>query len=723
MIRFRFAPALLVLAGAAGLLAQDSSTAPPAGAGEEAPPAFPAEVEQVIVDLVVTDKKGNPIPGITQDDLVVTEDDVPQTIVSFEAVRLPDEPAPEPPSPPRISTNRGLASQRGRVFVVVFDDLNLSPARARDAKAAVASFLTNGVREGDYVTLIATAGGTWWTSRMESGRDQLIDIVRRLEGRRIPDTSRERMTDWEAMRIYAYGDPLVTEQVTRRFEAYGVNLVTQNPSSRTFAGDNADPLVRTRASQVYFEARVRTRLPLEVLERALNGLVSVKGRKSIILVSEGFIMDTNLDEFRRVNRASRYANAAIYFVNARGLAGMPVEFTELFGPALPGRDLGFAFTSVNMLDDGAENLADESGGFTVKNTNDLNAGIERIANESRIYYLFGYNSTNTARDGEFRKIEVRLKNGKDRTVRARKGYYAPSDTDRPALSGKLGAEPVIQAAVDSPWAESGIPLRMTQYVGGEQMLGKADVVLVAELDIGALEFEEKDGHHVAEIEFHLVVAHRETAEFYRYDQDITMSLKPSTYERLTRVWFPIERDFPLQPGDHQAKIIVREKRTGLIGSLVHEFHIPSLEEFRVSTPILSDTPRLDPQSQTLEPQPLARREFWEGGRLACQFEVFGAQKDETSMPRVAQGYEVYRPDGTVFKRLQESVINPTSLGALVRLFTFSLEGATPGNYLMLMTFRDELSGKTLQLREPFTVVPATAPAATGAAPEQPTPSS
>ncbi len=107
MIRLRFAPALLVLAGAAGLLAQDSSTAPPAGAGEEAPPAFPAEVEQVIVDLVVTDKKGNPVSGITMDDLVVTEDDVPQAIISFEAAEGAEaaEPAEEPPPLPRISSN------------------------------------------------------------------------------------------------------------------------------------------------------------------------------------------------------------------------------------------------------------------------------------------------------------------------------------------------------------------------------------------------------------------------------------------------------------------------------------------------------------------------------------------------------------------------------------------------------------------------------------------
>jgi hypothetical protein len=67
-------------------------------------------------------------------------------------------------------------------------------------------------------------------------------------------------------------------------------------------------------------------------------------------------------------------------------------------------------------------------------------------------------------------------------------------------------------------------------------------------------------------------------------------------------------------------------------------------------------------------------------------------------------------------------INPTSIGAVQRLFTVSLEYATPGPYEMLLTFRDEVSGKVLELREPFTVI--APPTARGGAAQGPrTPSS
>ena len=424
---------VLALVAARGAPAQDPAPTVAPAAGEEEAPSFETRVEQVIVDAVVIDKKGNPVPGITKDDLVILEDGVRQEVVSFEAVRLPDEPSAEPPPPPRVSTNTGVATQRGRVFVIVFDDLNLTAERSNQAKAAVASFLATGVREGDYVTLISTGGGAWWTERMEAGREPLIEIVKRLEGRRVRDIDPEYLTDWEAMRIHIYHDELVIGQVLRRYENLGVQRLTNSNPSALLAGTTADPVLATRASMQYFQARTRNQAILQVLERALNSLAGVRGRKSVILVSEGFIDDPNLEEFRRVHAASRRTNAAVYFVNAQGLSGMPIEFTAQFGPAPVAKDIGFAYSTLGMIDDGAEGIAEDSGGFSVKNTNDLDAGILRISRESQTYYLIGYNPTNTARDGKFRKIEVDLVDGKDLKVRARKGYYAPTADGRSAL--------------------------------------------------------------------------------------------------------------------------------------------------------------------------------------------------------------------------------------------------------------------------------------------------
>ena len=95
-----------------------------------------------------------------------------------------------------------------------------------------------------------------------------------------------------------------------------------------------------RASDVYAQSQVRSRTTLAILQRSLEALNATRGRKSLILVSAGFIWDSNLEEFKWVARAARRANAAIYFVNAEGLKGLPFQMTAEFGAALQEMDLG-----------------------------------------------------------------------------------------------------------------------------------------------------------------------------------------------------------------------------------------------------------------------------------------------------------------------------------------------------------------------------------------------
>jgi len=103
---------------------------------------------------------------------------------------------------------------------------------------------------------------------MEAGRPKLVDMVKRFDGRYIPDTSRERMSDYEALRIHVYRDPQVIERVMRRYEQYGVTaLQRQSDSSSSMSGTMDDPYVTGRASEVYYMALTRLRTTLDALER------------------------------------------------------------------------------------------------------------------------------------------------------------------------------------------------------------------------------------------------------------------------------------------------------------------------------------------------------------------------------------------------------------------------------------------------------------------------
>jgi VWFA-related protein len=707
MPRSAVARALLALLLVAPAGAQEKPAAPPA---PEVTPTFPSEIEQVIVDVVAVDKKGRPVTDLRREEISISEDGARQTIASFERVELKPARVEGPREKPRVSTNQRPENRTGRSFVVLFDDMHLTPFQAQRAKAAVASFLETGTAEGDLVTLVASGGSAWWTTRMPQGKDELVTMLKRLDGRYIPDTSPERMSDYEAMMIHVFRDQRTIERVSRRYDTFGVSPAGRQSaaggSGNLNFGADADPLVAGKAAETYYNATSRNRITLDVIERLLESLRNARGRKSMILVSEGFIYDPNLQEFKDVVQAARRSNVAIYFLDTRGLQGLTVYATAQFGPALDTQDLGAAFLENLEASEGAESLASDSGGFSVKNTNDLTKGIQRIADESRSYYLVGYVSTNSARDGKFRKISVKVAR-QDVQVRARKGYYAPLEGATPKEKKKAGPDPALQAALDSPFEEDAIPLRMASYVFDETILGKAATLILTEVDVKSLPFTEKDGRITNTLEYVLVAAHRETGEYFQYNQKVEMKLLPPTKQRMDKSWYPMPKDFELPPGNYQAKMVVRELNTNRIGTVVHEFEVQELTKFRTSTPVVTDTlqPNQDPKERP-RPLPVARRVFPPGSTLFCSLDVYGAAKDKASgMPRVSMGYTIQRDDGSVMTRVDPTVIAPTSLGKLSRMIGSSLEEAGPGDYRLVIHLRDELSGETLELREPFSLQP------------------
>ncbi len=554
---------------------------------------------------------------------------------------------------------------------------------------------------------------------MPEDREELLEALQGLEALYIPDTARDRLSDYEAMRIHNFRDYEVLNRVERRYAKFFVQTARElDPHTRDFRNEQ-DPYITSKAAETYYAATARNHVTLGTIERGLNSLERLQGRKSMILVSEGFVYDTQLPEFRRIVTASRRANTAIYFLNSRGLEALPMEMSAEVNVILPDEDMGFSvFALSTEMAGGSESLAKDTGGFTVRNSNDLAEGFKRIGDENRAYYLVGYNPTNADRDGKFREIEVKVPGRKNITVRARRGYYAPS-ADGEAVAATEGRDPAFQSAVDSPYQMDDIPLRMTHFAREETFMGTARVFLAGEADIRGLRFTQEEGLDTATVEFLVVAIHRESGEYYRYDQKMDLKLDPETREQLSRTWLPMVRDFELPVGTYRAKLVLRDKGSEKIGTVIHDFEVPAAEGFRVSTPVLSDM-----REMTADGRPgdrlalMARREFAPQASLYCQLNVYGAVKLASSgMPRVTMAYEVRRSDGTLYTNEARSLILPTPEGALSRIIGFPLGVAPPGDYELVMSVKDELSGKTVDLREPFTVVadaatpPATAPAA------------
>ncbi|HEV7502098.1 MAG TPA: hypothetical protein VGQ33_18920, partial [Vicinamibacteria bacterium] len=274
--------------------------APPAAGPSPSPSpsagTFPAAVEQVTVDVVVARRDGSSVGGLTESEFTVLEDGREQKVVSFDVVR--QDPGPGAASVPDaangpVATNVGPAAPRGRTFVIVFDNIHMSPLGARSAKAAVAAFLEKGTRPGDDILLVSTGDNFWWNARAGKGRADLLAVLKDLEGRRFLAPAGDRLTDYEAVQITVYRDVQVAAQVASRFDRYGVtsrDQMLQTQQNTTEPG-MIDMYVDQRALDAYLQLRNRLNVTFGLLERSFQALQDNRDRKTVILVSEGFVYD------------------------------------------------------------------------------------------------------------------------------------------------------------------------------------------------------------------------------------------------------------------------------------------------------------------------------------------------------------------------------------------------------------------------------------------------
>jgi len=682
------------------------SPSPPAG-------TFPAAVDQVTVDVVVARRDGSTVGGLTADDFTVLEDGREQKVVSFDVVKqdpaLGSASGPDTASWP-VATNVGPAAPRGRTFVIVFDNIHMSPLGARSAKSAVAAFLEKGTRPGDDVLLVSTGDNFWWNARAGKGRADLLAVLKDLEGRRFLAPAGDRLTDYEAVQITVYRDVRVAGQVASRFDRYGVtsrDQMLQTQQNTTEPG-MIDTYVDQRALEAYLQLRNRLNVTFGILERSFQSLQDSRDRKTVILVSEGFVYDPSNRRLRTVTEAARRANAALYFVDTRGLEALSTHYSAEFGAAMPEADRLGAIADIGREGDGAEALASDTGGFSVRNTNDFASGLVRIARESESYYLLGYVPAARAPEGKFHKIEVRVR-GRGLVVRARKGYYDAGGpgADPAAATASDGAprersDPPLQRALDSPGLLDGVPLRMSTYALGPSADGKEQVVIAADADVAKIAFAEGTGNAV--LDTLLVIAAQKGGGVERADRQVELQRRAQAPSEKP-VWYSFVRDFTLPEGRYQAKLVVRDAATGKIGTVRSSFEVPARDELHLSTPLLTDTLQKD-AGGVVAPTVLARREFRRDGQLYCQFRVFGAAKGPDGLPRVKAGHELRRRGGGVVGRVVPTTVTPTSLGAVIRLIQIPLSIAPPGEYELVLTVQDEISGRTIEKAEPFVVTAA-----------------
>ena len=526
----------------------------------------------VLVDVIATNGKGEPVTDLTADDFLVSEDGHPQTLRSF-SLQQPahdrsDRQAVSQQLPPGVVTNIPHYRKGAIWNVIVLDALN-SPMLDQSRT-----------------------------------REQLLKVIDK-----IPDQPAAIFVLTDQLRLLQdfSTDPAALKRVIASLNNKGSALL-DNPKGG-HEGERINPVIwgvlpqSARNAILNFEGegtashtRSRLQITLEALNAIARNLKPLPGRKNLIWVSEGFPFSiepgTTVNAHESVTgrdytvAIAATANAlfdsqvAIYPIDSRGIITSDVydAASRGFDPIGRGQtQIGIKSTvseennNLDVTHTSMQEIAERTGGRAFYNRNEIGNAIVESMNDGATYYTLSYSPGNRDWNGKFRRINVRSRRSGVK-LRYRLGYFAI----RPAaMAGRQEQIAAFERAMDiSSPVSTALLFQARVFPPSDKTQNQ--VVVNYSIAAAGLSFEKgEDQLQHASVNC-AVEAYSTKGELVKKDgTTITAALQPDVYDKVLREGLPCQEKLALPAGDYIFRLGVRDNTTGAIGTTDSQLSIPA----------------------------------------------------------------------------------------------------------------------------------------------------
>jgi VWFA-related protein len=514
---------------------------------------FKASSNLVIVDAVITDKSGKPIKGLQQSDFTVLEDGKPQKISVFEFQELSNTPVPPPkltlsdelklPEAPKTSISPEqpgeLQYHDKRLMIFFLDFSSMGMNEQLRAQEAALDYINKFITKDDMVAIMLYTSMIQVLSDFTNNRDTLVSILKALPIGEMSELAGLADTD------------------TDNGEDTGAAFVADETEFNIFNTDQK----------------------LAAIEQAARMLTNLPEKKALIYFSAG-VNKTGIDNQAQleasVNAAAK-ANLAIYAIDARGLmADPPGAAASSAGPR--GTTLyngGFYNNQRATINDSQETLytlAADTGGKAYFDSNDLAGEIVQAQQAMRSYYLLGYYSTNSALDGKYRRISVKLTSKMAAKVEHRPGYYADKVWGK--LNGQEKEQQLKEAlSIGNPVTDLPLALQIDYF-----RISAASYFVPVSIKIpgSVVALAAKGGAAVTQFDFAGQIQDEQHAVVGNVRDFIKIRLDQGNAAKAGHQSFQYDAGFTMEPGKYRMKFVVREDITGKMGTFDARFTVPDL---------------------------------------------------------------------------------------------------------------------------------------------------
>ncbi|HVN83060.1 MAG TPA: VWA domain-containing protein [Terriglobia bacterium] len=529
---------------------------------------FKVPVDVVVVNAMVTDKKGNPVKDLTVNDFKVYEDGKPQpihtfTLESYKVVRellatAPKKEVEGEPKPAESATSQ-------RYFSLVIDDLN-SPVMDQFYRSveAMKQFVANQVLPGDLVMIYAVSGRAVlpFTSDKQALLQYLSELHKKLNLIRTGKSDCPQMTDLQAQRI--------TNEIND-LQSMEVALMEYCSCSVCPPNDDPRPIVRSAARQQYEEDRHRRQVTLASLRQLVQSLHHFEGKKLVILFSPGFIAQDIEFEIQEVVERSLRSGVVFNVVDARGLYTVGLEASDQVNvpdATLLGKKIGLLSSSKSAQSEPLEQISLDTGGIFYHNNNDLYAGMKQIAERQTYSYVLTYASPNIRNAGRYHKIKLEVSRP-DVEVSYRKGYYEPKEV----ISLESRKKEDIQEAMWAPGNVNQIPIQMSHnfYQLDDN---RYQLSLLTLVEMRRVKFLDEESRHKNLVSLVMMILDEQDRYVDGVEKNIEFSLSDAGYAQMVNNGITLKLEVAVPPGRYKVKAVVREGVETKMGALTRIVEVP-----------------------------------------------------------------------------------------------------------------------------------------------------
>lgn len=382
-------------------------------------PTFRAGVTLVSTDVIVRNDKGQFVADLTKDDFALLEDGQPQAIESFAVVRggrtftLVTPPPSAAPEGIVLPARRAPVDTTGRVLLILVDDLHFEPELTPHVRRLLQTVVDTLLHEGDLAAVVST-GPSFIEVGPTYDRKLIAEAANKIRGSGYVPAEIFKMME----NSQGPGDIRNRAQLAF-YTAYNILAQLETVANRRKAvlyistGYDFDPFAEGRAGK----DRVlggRYGEPVGELIDEDNPYFS-KGRVSA---------DIDLYRLsRELTLSANRANASIYTIDPRGLAGT-IDVSQYV-------DQSSARTYIQKTISSLRYLAEETGGFAIVDTNDFATALKRVDAETSDYYVLGFYSTNADVKKRTRRLEVKVSRP-EVSVMSRREYSLKTEGTPPA---------------------------------------------------------------------------------------------------------------------------------------------------------------------------------------------------------------------------------------------------------------------------------------------------